>query len=172
MRLLFIVKQNCYAGICARYPGCILVFERLRTIKPKGASKIRQYAGEKAYARSAVVTVEVNPHGTSQYCSRCGARGERFSFRGTSRIVEKWGKLFFCPVCHSQANADHNASVNMHHSFYREMHWQWRDKRRRDPAPSQLVGRWESPAMPGHPGKDWQARPALARERAMREGYR
>ena len=37
--------------------------------------KIRAYAGEKAYARSAVVTVEVNPHGTSQYCSRAAARG-------------------------------------------------------------------------------------------------
>jgi hypothetical protein len=36
-------------------------------------------------------------------------------------MVEKWGKLFFCPVCHSQANADHNASVNTHHSFYHEM---------------------------------------------------
>jgi hypothetical protein len=163
------------AGICARYPGCILVFERLRKIKAKGASKsrrmnrrvanqlrgkIRQYAGEKVYARSAVVTVEVNPHGTSQYCSRCGARGERFSFRGGQRMVEKWGKLFFCPVCHSQANADQNASVNVHHSFYHEMHWQWREKKRTDPAPSQLVGRWESPAMPGHSDKDWQARPA------------
>src|SRR5258708_3810652 len=113
------------AGIGARSPGCIRVFERLRTIKPKGGSKsgrmnrrvanqlrgkIRKYTGEKVYARSAVVTVEVNPHGTSQYCSRCGARGERFSFRGGQRIVEKWGKLFFCPVCHYQANADHNAS--------------------------------------------------------------
>jgi len=139
------------AGICAKYPGCILVFERLRKIKPKGASKsrrmnrrqanqlrgkIRKYAGEKVYARSAVVTVEVNPHGTSQYCSRCGAKGERFSFRGGQRIVEKWGKLFFCPVCHYQANADHNASVNTHHSFYHEMHWAWREKTRREPAPS------------------------------------
>src|SRR5258707_9605166 len=88
------------AGICAKYPGCILVFERLRKIKPKEANKsrrmnrrqanqlrgkIRQYAGEKAYARSAVVTVEVNPHGTSQHCSRCGAKGERVSFRGGQR---------------------------------------------------------------------------------------
>src|SRR5258708_4196793 len=85
---------------------------------------------------TAVQTVEVNPHGTSQYCSRCGAKGERFSFRGTSRSVVKWGKLFGCPVCHYQANADHNASVNMHRSFYHEMHWEWRDKRRADPAPS------------------------------------
>jgi transposase len=81
------------AAICAKYPGSILLFERLRKIKPKGRSKsrrmnrrqanqlrgkIRQYAGEKAYARNSVVTVEINPHGTSQYCSRCGAKGKRF----------------------------------------------------------------------------------------------
>jgi hypothetical protein len=81
------------AAICAKYPGGILLFERLRKIKPKGRSKsrrmnrrqanqlrgkIRQYAGEKAYARNSVVTVEINPHGTSQYCSRCGAKGKRF----------------------------------------------------------------------------------------------
>jgi hypothetical protein len=34
--------------------------------------KINQLAKEKAYA-SGVVSVEVNPHGTSQYCARCGA---------------------------------------------------------------------------------------------------
>src|SRR5258708_3653743 len=139
------------AQICAKYPGCILVFERLRKIKAKGASKsrrmnrrqanqlrgkIRKYAGEKAYAHSAVVTVEVNPHGTSQYCSRSGSKAERFYFRSGQRIVEQWGKLCFWPVCHYQANADHNASVNMHHAFYHEMHWAWREKKRVGPAPS------------------------------------
>jgi hypothetical protein len=125
------------AAVCARYPGCILLFERLRTILAKGGSKsrrmnrrranqlrgkIRAYAKDKAYVQQ-VVTVEVNPHGTSQYCSRCGAKGERFSYRGGKRIAEKWGKLFWCPVCHYEANADFNASVNVHRSFYREWHW-------------------------------------------------
>jgi hypothetical protein len=125
------------ALVCARYPGCILLFERLRTIKAGQASKsrrmnrrranqlrgkIREHAKDKAYVQQ-VVTVEVNPHGTSQYCSRCGAKGERFSHRGGKRIVEKWGKLFWCPVCHYVANADFNASVNVHRSFYREWHW-------------------------------------------------
>ncbi len=79
--------------VCAKYPGCVLLFERLRKIKPKGGSKshrlnrkqanqlrgqINQRAREKAFAAS-VVTVEVNPWGTSQHCSRCGAKGERFS---------------------------------------------------------------------------------------------
>ena len=115
------------AQICAKYPGCILLFERRRKIRPKGGStsrrmnrrqanqlrgKIRRYAGEQAYARASVVTVEINPHGTSQYCSRCGQLGERFSYRAGSRIVEKWGKLFWCPHCLYQVHADFNASAN------------------------------------------------------------
>jgi len=80
------------ATVCARYAGCLLLFERLRKIKSGPGSKsrrmnrrranqlrgkINQHARDKAYAQG-VVTVEVNPHGTSQYCSRCGAVGERF----------------------------------------------------------------------------------------------
>ena len=79
--------------------------------------------------RMGIVTAEINAHGTSQYCSRCGAKGERFSFRGGKRIKEKWGKLFNCPRCSYEANADFNASVNVHHSFYQEWHWQPRLKR-------------------------------------------
>jgi putative transposase len=125
------------ASVCASYPGCILLFERLRKIKPgKGSKsrrmnrrranqlrgKIREHAKDKAYVQQ-VVTVEVNPHGTSQYCSRCGALGERFSYQHGQRIRVKWGKLFYCPVCHYEAHADFNASVNVHRSFYREWHW-------------------------------------------------
>jgi IS605 OrfB family transposase len=88
------------AEVCARYPGCILLFERLRKIKPKGGSKsrrmnrrqanqlrgkINQYAKDKAY-RHGIVTVEVNPWGTSQHCSRYGARGERFSLLAGKRV--------------------------------------------------------------------------------------
>ena len=131
------------AQVCAKYPGCVLLFERLRKIKPKGASKSRRmnrkqanqlrgkitrYAREKAYT-SGTVTAEVNPHGTSQYCSHCGARGERFSLRDGRRIQVKWGNLFYCPVCQYEANADWNASVNVHHSFFGEWHWQPRLKR-------------------------------------------
>jgi hypothetical protein len=94
-----------------------------------------------------LVTVGVNPHGTSQYCSRCGRKGERFSSQNGQRLRVKWGKLFWCPYCRYEANADFNASANMHHSFYHEMRLRL----------AQLVGRWESPAMPGHPDNDWQA---------------
>ncbi|HKF38679.1 MAG TPA: zinc ribbon domain-containing protein, partial [Ktedonobacteraceae bacterium] len=51
------------------------------------------------------------------------AKGERFSYLGDKRIKAKWGKLFWCPVCGYEAHADFNASVNVHHSFYREWHW-------------------------------------------------
>jgi transposase len=130
------------ASVCVKYPGCVLLFERLRKIRRGGASqsrrinrrqsnqlrgKINHYAKAKNYAQS-MVTVEVNPHGTSQYCSRCGAKGERFSYRKGVRVKEKWGKVFRCPVCHYEANADQNASANMHHSFYREGHWQPKKK--------------------------------------------
>jgi putative transposase len=125
------------AEICRAYPGCVLVFERLRKIKPGTGSRshrlnrrlanqirglIRDYARQQAF-RHGTVTVEVNPHGTSQYCSRCGAKGERFSFRGSHRVHGSGGKLFLCPRCHYKANADFNASVNVHRSFYREYHW-------------------------------------------------
>jgi transposase len=126
------------ASVCRKYPGCILLFERLRTIKRGGASqsrrinrrqsnqlrgRINHYAKAKNYAQG-LVTVEVNPHGTSQYCSRCSAKGERFSSRTGVWVKEKWGKVFRCPVCQYEANADQNASANLHHAFYREGHWQ------------------------------------------------
>jgi transposase len=132
------------ATVCANYPGCVLLFERLRKIKPKVASKsrrmnrrqanqlrgkINQYAREQAFATCATCTVEVNPHGTSQYCSRCGQLGERFSYRAGRRIVEKWGKLFWCPHCRYQVHADFNGSANVHHSFFQEVHWKPRPKR-------------------------------------------
>ena len=130
------------AEVCAKYPGCVLLFERLRKIKRTGGSKsrrmnrrqanqlrgkINRYAKDKAYAQG-IVTVEVNPHGTSQYCSRCGAKGERFSYQDGKRIQVKWGKLFGCPVCQLEVDADWNASVNIHRSFYWEWHWHPRKK--------------------------------------------
>jgi len=127
--------------VCAKYPGCVLVFERLRKIKPSGGSKsrrlnrkqanqlrgkINQLAKEKAYALG-VVSVEVNPHGTSQYCARCGRLGVRFTYQAGQRVTDRGGKLFSCPSCHYECHADFNASVNVHHSFFREFHWQPRE---------------------------------------------
>ncbi len=124
--------------VCETYPGCVLVFERLRKIKASGGSKskrlnrkqanqlkgkINQLAKEKAYAIG-VVSVEVNPHGTSQYCARCGCKGVRFTYQAGQRVTGKGGKLFACSACHYECHADFNASVNVHHSFFREFHWQ------------------------------------------------
>lgn len=129
--------------VCEQYPGCVLLFERLRVIKPKGGSKsrrlnrkqanqlkgkINQLAKEKAYAQG-IVSVEVNPHGTSQYCARCGAKGLRFNLVAGQRVKTAGGKLFFCPGCHYECHADFNASCNVHHSFFREFHWEPRLKR-------------------------------------------
>jgi putative transposase len=151
------------AQVCARYPGCVLLFERLRKIKAKGGNKskrlnrkqanqlrgqINRLAREKAFAVS-TVTVEVNPWRTSQRCSRCGAKGERFSVRAGRRITERGGKLFRCADCGYEAHADHNASVNLHHSFYGELCWQAKPKppsnrRGREAArPERLQVAWE-----------------------------
>jgi IS605 OrfB family transposase len=132
-------------AVCEQYPGGVLLFERLRKIKPKGGSrsrrrnrkqanqlrgKINHLAKEKAYAQG-IVSVEVNPHGTSQYCARCGAKGLRFSLMAGQRVPGKGGKLFYCPACHYECHADFNASVNVHHSFFREFHWQPRVQKQR-----------------------------------------
>jgi len=106
---------------------------RLQSNQLRG--KINQYAKAKNYAQG-LVTVEVNPHGTSQFCSCCGAKGARFSSHNGEWVKEKWGKIFRCPVCQYQANADHNASVTMHHSFFREWHWQPKKKPPASPVPS------------------------------------
>ena len=102
--------------VCEKYPGCVLVFERLRKINAQGASKsrrlnrkhanqlkgkINQFAKEKAYAIG-VVSVEVNPHGTSQYCSRCGCLGVRFTYRADNGSQAK-GQLLHAPLATTSA---------------------------------------------------------------------
>jgi len=124
--------------VCEKYPGCGLVFERLRKIKASGGSKsrrlnrkqanqlkgkINQFTKDKAYAIG-IVSCETNAHGTSQYYSRCGAKGERFSRKGSVCIIGGGGKLFRCRACSYEVQANWNASVNVHHSFFREYHWQ------------------------------------------------
>jgi IS605 OrfB family transposase len=65
--------------------------------------------------------VEVNPYMTSQLCSRCGSMGARFSAERGQPIFDPVGKMFACPECAYLANADHNASVNLHRRFYGEL---------------------------------------------------
>jgi transposase len=79
---------------------------------------------------------EVHPAGTSQCCSRCGAMGRRYSIvrdTTTGRPMIRYGwveKLFACKACGYRANADHNASINLHHVFAGEQmtaFYEWRD---------------------------------------------
>lgn len=65
---------------------------------------------------------EIPPHGTSQVCSKCGGIGRRYSIvpgvDGRPAVRFGWvEKLFACPSCGYRANADHNASVNLHRKF-------------------------------------------------------
>lgn len=66
---------------------------------------------------------EIHPAGTSQVCSRCGELGRRYSIvrdETTRRPQIQFGwveKLFACAACGYRANADHNASVNLHRKF-------------------------------------------------------
>jgi len=65
----------------------------------------------------------VSPFGTSQVCSRCGSLGRRYGIgrdQKGARPEIQFGfveKLFACPNCGYRANADHNASVNLHRRF-------------------------------------------------------
>src|SRR3989440_971861 len=117
-------------------PGHLQPLQRRATPGNRLRGKINQQAKDKAYLHG-VVSVEVNAHETSQYCSRCGAKGEGFSYKSGRRFPVKWGKLFICPMCHYEANAYFNASVNVHHSFYREWHWQPRTARVPPPSPEE-----------------------------------
>nr|WP_243137300.1 transposase [Desulfofundulus thermobenzoicus] len=146
------------ADVCAKYPRCVLIFERLgrsghgkggkaRRINRKQANQlrglIRDLSKHKAF-QYGTVTVETDPHGTSHYCARCGEKGERFSFKNGKRVKRGWGKLFYCPHCGYEVNADFNASVNVHHSFYREYHWRIEGKARSGlKRPARLQAGWE-----------------------------
>lgn len=130
------------AEVCAKYPGCVLVFERLgrsghstggkvKRINRKQANQLRGMIRELSkykVLQLGSVAVETDPYGTSHYCSRCGEKGERFSFRNGKRVKCRWGKLFYCPHCGYVVNADFNASVNVHHSFYHRYHWRIKDR--------------------------------------------
>lgn len=138
------------AQVCARYPGCVLLFERLRKIEPKGASKSRRMnrrcakpincAARSISTRSrrrmnrGLSRSRSIPGEPVSSVAEARARGERFSVSGGQRVRWKGGKLFWCPVCHYCANADHNGSANLHHSFFAEFCWQPKAKRKRKPA--------------------------------------
>ncbi len=58
--------------------------------------------------------VELPPYWTSQVCHRCNVLGQRYSIVDREPKRELVGKLFGCAACGYSANADYNASVNLH----------------------------------------------------------
>jgi transposase len=67
---------------------------------------------------SGIRTLELPPHWTSRVCSHCGSLGVRFNCPKGQMQIAPLGKLFGCPRCGLQANADFNASVNLHKVFF------------------------------------------------------
>jgi IS605 OrfB family transposase len=65
-----------------------------------------------------ILVKSVNPAFTSQICNKCGGFGERFS-HPPSNSPHKGGRtaLFRCFYCGYCANADFNASLNLHKVF-------------------------------------------------------
>ncbi len=123
--------------VCEQYPGCVLLFERLRKIKSSGvASREGSIANKLTNCKAKSIN---SPK--KSLCHWCGERGSQSTWHltvlfalwlqrrevhvsGRARVIGKGGKLFSCPACHYECHADFNASVNVHHSFFREFHWQ------------------------------------------------
>ena len=97
-----------------------VVFEKLKGLRGKKKKKSRSLNRKLNFwmRRAIVERVKelsfehgysiffVYPYRTSKQCSRCGARGERFSPNGSKA-------LFRCPICGYTVNADVNAMFNI-----------------------------------------------------------
>lgn len=75
-----------------------------RSILDAGWSEFLAVLAEKLEARGGTL-IRVDPRGTSQECSGCGARVPK-------ALNVRWHE---CPVCGLSLHRDHNAAVNIHH---------------------------------------------------------
>jgi putative transposase len=75
-----------------------------RSILDAGWSQFLTVLSEKLEARGGVL-VRVDPRGTSQRCSRCGARVPK-------ALSERWHQ---CSACGLSLHRDHNAALNIYH---------------------------------------------------------
>lgn len=64
--------------------------------------------------------VEVDSFYSSRLCAKCGAPGARYTIKDGIPEREWVGKLFACYECGYMANADFNASLNLHKIFFDE----------------------------------------------------
>jgi IS605 OrfB family transposase len=78
-----------------------------------------------------ILVKSVNPQETSQICNKCGGFGERFSNKSS----------FQCFYCGYVANADFNASVNLHQVFFLTFPLSKRKKKQQKPTRKRKVAR-------------------------------
>lgn len=64
--------------------------------------------------------IEVDAFYSSRLCAKCGAPGVRYIIKNGLPEQEWIGKLFACYECGYRANADFNASLNLHKIFFGE----------------------------------------------------
>ena len=109
--------------IAKEYSVDVIVIENLRKFRNrKGENRSKKFNRKFTYwlkgklefnlrykaLEHGILVKSVNPAFTSQICNKCGGFGERFSS----------GSLFRCFYCGYSANADFNASVNLHQVFW------------------------------------------------------
>ena len=109
--------------IALKYCVDVIIIEHLRKFRNKrGKSLSKKFNRKFTYwlkgklefnlrykgLEHGILVKSVNPAFTSQICNKCGGFGERFSHNSLFRC-------FYCGYC---ANADFNASVNLHKVFW------------------------------------------------------
>jgi IS605 OrfB family transposase len=109
--------------IAKNFSVSVIIIEYLRKFRNnKGESRSKKFNRKFTYwlkgklefnlrykaLEHGILVKSVNPAFTSQICNKCGGFGERFSS----------GSLFRCFYCGYCANADFNASVNLHKVFW------------------------------------------------------
>jgi len=120
----FAYENQCDLIIMEKLAGLIPDAERQRGINRALVNWNRGHLAKwvkQLAADAGIRVVEVHPYMTSQLCSRCGAMGARFSCQNGDPVFDAGGKIFACPECGYSANADHNASINLHRKFYGEL---------------------------------------------------
>jgi IS605 OrfB family transposase len=109
--------------IAKKYGVDVIIIEKLRKFRlKKGEGRSKKFNRKFTYwlkgklefnlrykaLEHGILVKSVNPAFTSQICNKCGGFGERFSQKS----------LFRCFYCGYVANADFNASVNLHKVFW------------------------------------------------------
>jgi IS605 OrfB family transposase len=132
--------------IAKEYGVDVIIIEHLRKFRlRKGEKKSKKFNRKFTYwlkgklefnlrykaLEHGILVKSVNPAFTSQICNKCGGFGERFSNKS----------LFRCFYCGYVANADFNASVNLHKVFWDTFPLPKRKKKLKKPTRKRKVAR-------------------------------